>query len=55
MPEDKQAAWKERMKEANQKKKEQAVNELEEAFVKAKDFLTPDQLAKMRGLIDMLK
>lgn len=30
-------------------------NELEEAFVKAKDFLTPDQLAKMRGLIDMLK
>ncbi|MGN0796370.1 MAG: hypothetical protein ACI4MT_05415 [Christensenellales bacterium] len=30
-------------------------NELEEAFQKAKEFLTPDQLAKMRGLIDMLK
>ena len=32
MPEDKQAAWKERMQEANQKKKKQSVNELEEAF-----------------------
>ena len=43
--------------EASRLKKEGKfdANELEEAFFKAKDFLTPDQLAKMRGLIDMLK